>query len=359
MFRMRLFEAKTISWWYSQRGAIDTDPPYQRRGNIWSKDAKAYLVDSILNDFDIPKFYLADFSFANSPLNTNAMQYAIIDGKQRFEAIFDFYAGRVVLGEGFSFYDDPSLELSGLGFRDLARRYPQVASKFENYNLAVMSVITDDESKINELFLRLNSSRPLSAPEYRNAMQGIVPGLIRELAQHEFFRDRISFRTNRGEDQQVATKFLITEFRGELGDTKKTQLDSLVDEGAQAEAPRVEFERATARVTTVLDQMTEVFIHSDPLLRTQGPLVVYYWLVRTVGPEAGLREFMLNFERARQENREKAKIPERIKDLDLELLRYDSLSRSINDAGSLQGRARIILARYGRQNHQNRRFETS
>src|ERR1039457_2428108 len=104
MFRIRPNEARTISWWYGQRDVIETEPPYQRRGNIWTKDAKAYLIDSILNDFDIPKFYLADFSYIDTSLNVAGTQYAIIDGKQRFEAIFDFYNNDVVLSPNFAFF---------------------------------------------------------------------------------------------------------------------------------------------------------------------------------------------------------------------------------------------------------------
>jgi hypothetical protein len=209
-----------------------------------------------------------------------------------------------------------------------------------------MSVITDEESKINELFLRLNSSRPLSAAEYRNAMKGIVPELVRQLANHPFFDNNVTFRRGRGEDRQVAIKFLLTEFRGDLVDTKKAQLDRLVNDGARAEASTEEFKRAADRVSHVLDSMTQVFIHSDPLLSSQGPLVVYYWLVRTVGPDPGLREFLVTFERERRANRERAKDPNHTGRLNSEYLRYDSLNRSINDSGSLQGRARILLSRY-------------
>lgn len=77
-----------------------------------------------------------------------------------------------------------------------------------------------------------------------------------------------------------------------------------------------------------------------------GPTVVYYGLIRSLGPDPGLREFLVNFERERRENREKAREPDLAGKLNPEYLRYDSLNRSINDAGSLQGRARILLNRY-------------
>jgi hypothetical protein len=348
MFTIRPFEARTTSWWFAQRDNIDMSPPYQRRGRIWNPDAKAYLIDSILNDFDIPKFYLADFTYTNTPLNATSSQYAVIDGKQRFEAIFDFYTNRVVLKQDFQFFPDPTLSLGGLSYQDLRSQYPKVASRFENFNLSIMSVITDEEAKINELFVRLNASKPLTGPEFRNAMRGMVPGLIRDLSGHPFFKENIAFSTNRGEDRQVAAKLLLVEFRGDLVDTKRAQLDRLVEEGAKAEASATEFNRAAERAQRTLDKMSEVFIPKDPLLRSQGPLVVYYWLVRTLRPEylVGLREFLVDFEQQRKRNRELAKHSEQSRAVDPELLRFDSLNRSINDIGSLRGRASILLRRY-------------
>lgn len=345
MFRIRPFEAKTTSWWAAQRGVIDFHPPYQRRGRIWTNAAKAYLIDSIINDFDVPKFYLADFSYVDSSLNLNKKQFAVIDGKQRLEAIFDFYDGGLLLRDDFVYSGDPSLELKGLSYKDLRNNYPEVASKFETFNLSVMSVITDDEGKINDLFVRLNSSKPLTAPEYRNAMKGLVPPLTRRLAQHKFFAEFTSFKSSRGEDQQVAAKFLLVEFRGGLVDTKRAQLDRLVTEVVLAEAESQEVERAGARAEGVLDSMCKVFEPRDPLLKSQGPLVVYYWLVRALGPDPRLRTFLTEFERERTENRERAKEVGNL-EIDSVLLQYDSLSRSINDVGSLRGRFKILLQRF-------------
>src|SRR5579864_94822 len=118
--------ARTLSWWRTQRDEIDKAPPFQRRGRLWSDADKAYLVDSILNGYDIPKLYMADFTWGDSKLNRKKLPYAIIDGKQRLEAIFDFYDGRVVLNQGFVYSEDPDLELGGLSYKDLVNRYPNV-----------------------------------------------------------------------------------------------------------------------------------------------------------------------------------------------------------------------------------------
>jgi hypothetical protein len=79
-----------------------------------SRQPKAYLIDSILNGFDVPKFYLADFTYADSKLNKKKLPYAIIDGKQRFEAIFDFFEGKITLNEDFVFLENQALKLGGL-----------------------------------------------------------------------------------------------------------------------------------------------------------------------------------------------------------------------------------------------------
>ena len=69
MFEVNTFDPKTLVWWFDERDNIDFSPPYQRRGNIWSEFDKQFLIDSILNGFDVPKVYIADFSFGNSDLN--------------------------------------------------------------------------------------------------------------------------------------------------------------------------------------------------------------------------------------------------------------------------------------------------
>ena len=116
------------------------DPSYQRRGRLWSDTDKAYLIDSILNGYDVPKLYMADFTWGDSKLNKKKLPYAIIDGKQRLEAIFDFFDGRVTLNEDFVYLENRSLDLAGLSYKDLQKSYPEVAEEFDDYNLLVMSV---------------------------------------------------------------------------------------------------------------------------------------------------------------------------------------------------------------------------
>jgi hypothetical protein len=348
MFAVRQYDARTLSWWSGRRDEIDLEPPYQRRGGIWNKKDKAFLVDSILNGYDVPKLYLADFTVGPAKLNRTSSQFAVIDGKQRLEAIFDFIDGHVKLDPGFGLDSDPTAELGGLGYADLVSMYPKVADDFDNYNLTVMTVVTDEEGKINELFVRLNRNKTLTGPEIRNAMQGIVPELIRELRTSEFFEKYITFNVKRSQDLDVAAKFLLVEFWGRLMETKRVTLDGFVERGLESDAKPEEFKRAAKRVQANLKRMMKVFRPKDPLLRAQGQMVPYYWLVRNTKTEYRdqIRPFLVEFENARTRSRALARNPQTVARQDPELSRYDRHNRSINDQVSIEGRYEILSRRF-------------
>lgn len=341
MFDVSTFDPKTLSWWFDERENIDFDPPYQRRGSIWSDLDRQFLIDSILNGYDVPKVYIADFTFGNSQLNNKGKQYAVIDGKQRLSAIFDFFDGRLELANDFVWSKEPNLRLSGLSYKDLLSNYPKVASKFANYSLTVMRVITDEEPRINELFVRLNKGKALTGAELRNAMGGLVPDYIRSISNHPFFTKKIAFSSNRRQSDNVAAKLLLLEFRGVAVDTKKVHLDRLVKDGIQAEAKAAEFEEAKNRVLGHLTTMANIFNEKDPLLRTQGPVTVYYWLVRQLEASrtSRLREFLVAFNALRVSARKQKDV---MPDANQALLRYDLLDRSTNDQGSIEGRTNIL-----------------
>ena len=347
-FKVTSHEVRTLSWWKIRRDQIDMDPPYQRRGHLWSHTDKAYLIDSILNGFDVPKFYFADFNYSDSDLNVKRRPYAIIDGKQRLEAIFDFYAGRVTLNRDFVFLENSSLKLGGLGYKDLAQNYASIAEIFDNFNLAVMSVITDSEELINQLFVRLNRSKPLTGAEVRNAMAGPAPEVIRQIANHEFFREMVAFSVKRGGDLNAAAKFLFFEFFDAPQETKKTSLDTFVE--LAAEKPE-KLELAGLRTQSMLDVLSGIFLPKDRLLASAGILPVYYWFIRGLSDSehSRVRDFLMRFEEARKENRTLSQHEDlglEEQDIDAELIDYDRYNRSTNDLSSHRRRVAILQTRF-------------
>jgi Protein of unknown function DUF262 len=344
-FKIDVMQAHTLSWWRSRRDEIDMDPPYQRRGRLWSLTDKAYLIDSILNGYDIPKFYIADFTWGSSALNRKKLPYAIIDGKQRFEAIFDFYDGGVFLNDDFTYLANTKLSLAGLGYKDLIDRYPQIAESFDQYNLMVMAVVASSEEPIDELFVRLNRSKPLTGAEIRNAMRGPAPGIIRRIAEHNFFQICGRFQMKRAQDKNAAAKLLLFEYENGPAETKKSRLDQFVHDASHQ--PKERLELAARKTIDTLDRMEEIFLPKDILLSSAGQVPLFYWLVR-MHPEADdqfIREFLVKFERERKNNRNLVQSNPQDEKIDRRLLEYDQFNRNTNDLASHDGRIRILEER--------------
>ncbi|MGP3396386.1 DUF262 domain-containing protein [Stenotrophomonas maltophilia] len=331
VFVVRPFSSSSISWWYAERDQIDFSPAYQRKSGVWGVADRAYLIDSIINGYDVPKFYIADFSYSGSKLNKSGKPYAVIDGRQRLEAIFGFLDGKFRLGKDSVYFADPSVRLAGLDVVELREKHPRILARIEAFPLSVMSVITDQESRINDLFVRLNRSKPLTGAEVRSAMLGAVPGYIKSLADHKFFSRCVSFSNSRKQHENVAAKILLLEHREDFVDTKKATLDRFAAEAILTEQS---FERAFKRARSVLRQMSIEFYASDSLLRSSGNLPVYYWIYRSGVENASgfsARDCIDHFEKFRRAN------PNR-----KDVAAYNLASRSANDEHTYRTRFNIL-----------------
>lgn len=338
-FRIQELDRRTLSWWKNRRDRIDMDPPYQRKGRRWSKSDKQYLIDSILNGFDVPKFYVADFTWGPSELNRNASAYAVIDGKQRFEAIFDFYDGKIAISEDFKFLADPSVLVAGLNLEQLRAKYPTIAEEFENFNPIVMGVVTSEKRYIEELFVRLNRSRPLTGAEVRNAMPGPIPEVIRQVSNHPFFTENAKFPTGSGQDLNLAAKILMFEQSDSIDNTKKDSLDKFAS--ATRLTSHEDLNQTFERVLKTLDAMSEIFVFEDALLTSEGPLPVYYWFIRNLQTSEHwqARDFLETFSHWLKLPDKSSKLaPELVFDLDA----YASALRSVNDKLSHQARYDLL-----------------
>lgn len=336
------FETRGLGWWRTQRSKIDMSPEYQRKGRLWSKTDKSFLIDSVLNHYDIPKIYIADFTFGDSRLNKKKLSYAIIDGKQRLETFFEFYDGKVVLDEDFIYLDNHSLKLGGLGYSDLRKNYPEIADDFDNFHLAVVHVITDDEERINELFIRLNRSKPLTGAELRNAMPGPLPKVTRLLVKHDFIQNCIKFPASRAQDHNAAQKILLFEYYEDMLETKRKNLDDFAREVNRGEEDKIEL--ASRRALDNLDRMAEIFLPKDALLRSAGLLPVYYWFIRQQKNnfDPYIREYLLLFDRARKHylHEDTKFIPP--SGLEKVFSDFEIYNRSTNDVRSHRGRYSIL-----------------
>ena len=340
MMEMAELQQSTILYLYSDREHIQIDPEYQRMGDIWTTEKRQLLIDSILNGFDIPKIYL----HKHSPPRTGGevpIKYSIIDGRQRLEAIWKFIDGDYSLADDFCFIDDESNPVGALTYSELGKKFPERKIKFDAYRLSVVGIETDDLDTIEDMFSRLNEAVPLNAPEKRNAFGGPLPAIIRAIAKQEFFVRNLPFPNRRYRHYDLAVKFLLLERRDALVDTKKVYLDRFVKEYPDKQ----KLKKIRERTQRTLSAMSEVFTERDPLLRSVGSVVLYYYLFRVALQENWTDEItrsaLDNFEQQRVENRKTAQ-----KDLgeaDYDLLEFDNYIQAPNDAYALKIRFTILM----------------
>ncbi len=348
-FELTELRNSTIWQLYRMRDRIQIDPDYQRLGNIWAPDNRQLLIDTILNGFDVPKLYLHKFT---KPVQKGgkSYDYAIIDGRQRLETMWNFIGGKIALADDFTFYEDDSVKLAGMTYQDLGKTHPELKADFDGFPLAVVLIETDDLEMIEEMFSRLNEAAPLTAAEKRNAYGGPVPVAIRKLAKEPFFTQSVPFPNKRYRHFDLVTKFLLTEHEGKVVDTKKARLDDFVD--GFASEPRNKLLPFQKPVQQTVQAMHKVFADADNLLRQVGMVTLYYHLFRLARAEKWLpaitRKKLFEFDKERASNRILFELGE-TDEIDRDLIEFDGYAQSPNDAGAIRFRLKVMLNRvFGR-----------
>jgi hypothetical protein len=163
-------------------GQIALAPEFQRN-SVWPRPAKAYLIDTILNDRPIPIFF---FGRATSP-QTGRQSYTIIDGQQRLRAIFDYLA------------DQFSLTESGKKERYYKKKFSALPTDLQehirNYDLVVEELSGYTDADIRDMFVRMNRYVvKLSPQELRHARaQGQFRDFVEKVASWDFWKANTVF----------------------------------------------------------------------------------------------------------------------------------------------------------------------
>ena len=327
---------------YRMRDRIQLDPEYQRLSDIWTLDKRQLLVDTILNGFDVPKLYLHKF---HEPIKKGGRiyDYAIVDGKQRLETVWNFIGGKIALADDFEYFKDDAVKAGGMTYVELGGAYPDLKVQFDSFPLTAICIETDELEMIEEMFSRLNEAAPLTAPEKRNAYGGPLPVAIRKLASAQFFTKNLPFPNKRYRHFDLATKFLLAEYKEKVVDTKKAYLDEFVDDFS--DKPRTTMPNFLSCAQKTVADIGAIFVNKDVLLRQVGMVTVYYHLFRLARDEGWVadisRKKFLDFEKLRDANRIKAET--KFAEADYDLIEFDRYAQSPNDAGAVKFRLRVIL----------------
>jgi hypothetical protein len=344
-FNISELRDRTVWQIYRMRDRIQLDPDYQRLGNIWAPENRQLLLDTILNKFDVPKIYLHKFK---QPLIKvgKPYEFAIVDGKQRLETLWSFIDGKIVLADDFKLFRDSTVRAAGMTYRELGQQYPDLKADFDGFLLAVILIETDDLEMIEEMFSRLNEAAPLTAAEKRNAYGGPIPAAIRKLSKEVFFVRKLPFENRRYRHFDLATKFLLSEFEGQVVDTKKARLDDFVNKFSTQSRTRAHGFVRQAQEN--IARMAAIFTDKDAQLRQVGMVMLYYQLFRVAHKQGWAGEIsrkkLVDFDKRRATNRALMETGE-AKNIDLDLIEFDRYAQSPNDGGAIKFRLRVMLKR--------------
>jgi len=179
-----------------EHGEINLAPDFQRKGGIWTEDAKSRLIESILIRIPLPAFYVDA---------TDEDRWLVVDGLQRMTTLKRFVVDKDLSLSGLEFLAD----LNGKTFDDLPRNLQRRIQETEVIVFLIQPG-TPAAVKFN-IFKRINTGGlPLSAQEIRNAINGDrVRSFIKSLVESSAFKTATSnsIGDKRMADRECATRF--------------------------------------------------------------------------------------------------------------------------------------------------------
>lgn len=330
---------------YTERDEIEVDPEYQRNGEVWTLEKKQLLIDSIINRYDIPKIYF--HKFTKQEARKKRKEFAIIDGRQRLEAIWQFIDGDFALKDDFTYLRDDKINAGGLTYNELGKKYTKIKNRFDSTNLPIIAVETDDVELIEDMFSRLNEASPLNAAEKRNAIGGDLVSAINKLSRRKFFSKKVKFSNKRYQHREVSVRLLFLQHcvdsEPRLYDTKKVYLDQFAKDYKNNNNKYVA--KILAKCNKTLIFFEDTFIDSDPLLAAQAIVPIYflaYQQLQETRPRLKFtRDKLVAFNKKRGMNRVYA--VDDITNANFDLLEFDRMSQQgTNDASSIRDRVKIL-----------------
>jgi len=199
---------------------IDLDADYQR-DKIWSRENQETLIDSIVQNIDIPKLYLARVK------GNENFDFECIDGKQRMTTLLSFFKPEPketplavrIAGEKYS-------------YKRLQKDLPQLAKKIEDFELTfVIYPALDDEVFLREIFRRLQLGVRLNAGELLKT----YTGTLRDFVYKEMGKDAPFLRYTNLSEKRFSRQFTLAQIcinsfsRKESGEFVRARYDDLAD----------------------------------------------------------------------------------------------------------------------------------
>lgn len=188
-----LFELKRRYDATPKRIILDSD--FQRE-DIWRRENKGELVESVLMGLPLPIFYFNQDKFGN---------LIVVDGRQRLTALFSYMN------------DDYKLNnlkiLSGVNNKKFSKLSPVQRTRIEDFQIQAHVIMPPTPDRIKfDIFDRVNrGGMRLNRQEMRNALyQGEATRLLKRLSESEAFR--LATGNAFSHEKRMKDKYILTRF---------------------------------------------------------------------------------------------------------------------------------------------------
>lgn len=175
---------------------IVLDSEFQRE-NVWYKDRKSELIESVLMGLPLPIFYFNQDKYGN---------LIVVDGRQRLGALFSYMADEFGLNKLKIMSEE-----NGKKFSDLS---PVLRGRLEDFQIQAHVIMPPTPDRIKfDIFDRVNRGGvSLNKQEMRNALyQGEATRLLKRLAVSDAFKKATGnafLKEKRMKDKYLLTRFI-------------------------------------------------------------------------------------------------------------------------------------------------------
>jgi hypothetical protein len=200
---------------------IDLDADYQRE-KVWSREDQEKLIDSVIQNIDIPKIYLARVK------DNENFDYECIDGKQRMATLLSFYKPERT-------GDNPltvRIAAERYTYERLKQELPPLAEKVDDFELTFVIYPDNlEEEFIKEIFRRLQLGVRLNSGELLKTHSGALRDFVyKEMGKEAPFLRQTNLSEKRFSRQFTLAQICINSFaRSESGEFVRARYDDLLD----------------------------------------------------------------------------------------------------------------------------------
>lgn len=193
--------------------------PEVQRDLVWTKSQNQLLIDSLFKDFDIPKVYFRDIE------KEGKSAYAVIDGQQRLNAIFEFMDDHYEIStDADDLYGE---KVAGKKWSELSS---DLQIQFLDCSIDVVHLVGYTDEEIDETFLRLQNGTPLKAAEKRRAISGNMRNVISELSKNDVFIKYCEFKNLHYAYEDVTAKIFKQIMEGKASNISAPTLKRMYEQ---------------------------------------------------------------------------------------------------------------------------------